>query len=155
MSVKENIKIIPAKKKHRFEIKSINEQCLPENYDMHIWEYFLEFHTSYILSSNGTTVGYCLCGEAENDPFIASIISFSILPQFRGRKLGEKMLTKTIDNLRSKYRSVQLQVRVSNIPAISLYEKCGFEITHTLEKYYDDGENAYEMVKRLKRVYKL
>lgn len=40
-----------------------------------------------------------------------------------------------------------LEVRVSNIPAISLYLKYDFVKITIKEKYYDDGEDAIYMVK--------
>lgn len=40
-----------------------------------------------------------------------------------------------------------LEVRKSNISAISLYEKTGFTKITIKEKYYDDGEDAIFMVK--------
>jgi ribosomal-protein-alanine N-acetyltransferase len=41
---------------------------------------------------------------------------------------------------------VVLEVRVSNLPAQSLYRKYGFDIFTTRQRYYrDNGEDAYEM----------
>ena len=42
-----------------------------------------------------------------------------------------------------------LEVRVSNIPAIALYKSEGFDIITTKKSYYDDGEDAYYMMKGL------
>jgi ribosomal-protein-alanine N-acetyltransferase len=42
-----------------------------------------------------------------------------------------------------------LEVRVSNMPAISLYKKLGFKVTRTIHGYYSDGEDAYVMSKEL------
>lgn len=45
---------------------------------------------------------------------------------------------------------MSLEVRVSNQPAISLYEKCGFVNQAIRKNYYQDNhEDAYLMVKRL------
>ena len=41
-----------------------------------------------------------------------------------------------------------LEVRESNLPAISLYEKYGFIKISQRKKYYKDGENADVMLKR-------
>jgi len=46
-------------------------------------------------------------------------------------------------------KEVYLEVRVSNTPAIRLYEKLGFKIVKVLEGYYSDGENAYLMAREL------
>lgn len=42
-------------------------------------------------------------------------------------------------------KMVTLEVRINNQEAISLYSKLGFSKTMILEKYYTDGENAYQM----------
>ena len=39
-----------------------------------------------------------------------------------------------------------LEVRVSNVPAIGLYEKCGFKKAAIRRQYYQDGEDAFLMV---------
>jgi [ribosomal protein S18]-alanine N-acetyltransferase len=42
-----------------------------------------------------------------------------------------------------------LEVRVSNTPAIGMYEKHQYTKIKTLEAYYRDGENAYMMALRI------
>ena len=42
-----------------------------------------------------------------------------------------------------------LEVRVSNLPALTLYRKFGFEDLSIRAKYYADGEDALVMVKKL------
>ena len=44
-------------------------------------------------------------------------------------------------------RKVFLEVRESNFPAISLYEKNGYTKINLRKKYYSDGENAVIMAK--------
>ncbi|MEM4138682.1 MAG: GNAT family N-acetyltransferase, partial [Sulfolobaceae archaeon] len=44
---------------------------------------------------------------------------------------------------------VFLEVRVSNVPAISLYKKLGFREVKVLRYYYADGEDAYLMAREL------
>lgn len=46
-------------------------------------------------------------------------------------------------------RTVLLEVRASNRPAIALYEAFGFAGTGTRERYYDDGEDALLMALEL------
>ncbi|MFX1604225.1 MAG: hypothetical protein ACFFCK_12145, partial [Promethearchaeota archaeon] len=42
-----------------------------------------------------------------------------------------------------------LEVRKSNTPAVSAYEKLGFEVSRVLRGYYRDGEDAYLMAKQM------
>ena len=43
--------------------------------------------------------------------------------------------------------NITLEVRVSNTVAINLYKSCGFEIAATRKRYYENGEDAYLMLK--------
>ena len=49
-----------------------------------------------------------------------------------------------------KIRFITLEVRVSNTPAINFYKKHGFEIETVKPHYYDNGEDAYYMVLKVK-----
>ena len=42
-----------------------------------------------------------------------------------------------------------LEVRVSNDPAIAMYQSLGFEKVKTLKRYYSDNESAFLMAVRL------
>ncbi len=44
---------------------------------------------------------------------------------------------------------VELEVRESNDPAVSLYRDLGFAVGGVKPDYYGDGEDAYLMQKRL------
>jgi ribosomal-protein-alanine N-acetyltransferase len=79
------------------------------------------------------------------------IVSFGIDPAWRGCGLGRRLLE---DLLRladlEGVKVVTLQARVSNVAAISLYQKVGFKIVGVRKNYYsDDGEDAITM--RLER----
>jgi ribosomal-protein-alanine N-acetyltransferase len=77
----------------------------------------------------------------------AHVTTIAVDPDLRGRSLGELLLVSLIEeaiNRRAGYLS--LEVRVSNIVAIRLYEKYGFSVKGVRPKYYvDDGEDAYVM----------
>jgi ribosomal protein S18 acetylase RimI-like enzyme len=44
---------------------------------------------------------------------------------------------------------VMLEVRVSNLAAQQLYRSCGYSITQRMNGYYQNGEDAYLMLKSL------
>jgi len=48
-----------------------------------------------------------------------------------------------------KVKECYLEVRESNLPAVELYKKLGFEIARTIRNYYADGETAFVMAKQL------
>lgn len=84
---------------------------------------------------------------------VGHLVSIAVLPGYRRRGIGSALLAETIRVMRDVYRveAIYLEVRVSNRPAISLYEKFGFRKARVIRGYYSDGEDAYVMVKRLAR----
>ncbi len=77
----------------------------------------------------------------------AHITTLAVLPAYRKRKLGGKILSALID-LAEQIGALRLtlEVRVSNLPARKLYEKYGFVVRGVRKKYYQD-EDAYIMWK--------
>ena len=56
------------------------------------------------------------------------------------------LLERLIDLANSmNLKVLNLEVRESNVPAIKLYEKFGFEVCGIRKKYYDNVENAVLM----------
>jgi len=142
------------------KVMYINRVCLPENYTEY---FFLELYqrypeTSIVAEENGEVVGYIICRVElglSNFGFggvikKGHIVSVAVLPEFRRRGIGEALIAEAMEGMRV-YNAKQcfLEVRVSNIPAVNLYRKLGFQITRTIRGYYADGEDAYLMTKKL------
>lgn len=140
---KEKIRILPAKRKHRHDIKKINEITLPENYPMELWEEILAEHCSFVLLANSMTIGYCCV--ARN-----SVMSFAILSNYRGKGYGKLLMNHTLEYLKfqKKWPYVTLHVRVDNTVAQKLYLSVGFKISEIVDKYYGTID-GYEMKKLL------
>jgi len=77
----------------------------------------------------------------------AHVTTIAVEPDVRGRSLGELLLVALIEEAINRGAGyLSLEVRISNIVAIRLYEKYGFNIKGVRTKYYvDDGEDAYVM----------
>ncbi|XMB86300.1 ribosomal protein S18-alanine N-acetyltransferase [Mycoplasmatota bacterium WC44] len=79
------------------------------------------------------------------------ITNFYILPDYRGKKFGEKFLDYAMDYAKENgVQQLTLEVRESNKVAINLYQKHGFFVGGVRQKYYEDGENALLMVKEIR-----
>ncbi len=83
----------------------------------------------------------------------ATISQIAVLPNYRKKGLGSKLLEemeksfpKEIDDV---VETITLEVRESNINAISFYKKNGYENVVIKKHYYKNGENAVYMIKRL------
>ncbi|MDD1777955.1 MAG: ribosomal protein S18-alanine N-acetyltransferase [Candidatus Helarchaeota archaeon] len=75
------------------------------------------------------------------------IVSIAIHPNYRNQKFGDHLLAQLISELKKRGVSTfELEVRISNIIALKMYEKFGFKIKDTKRRYYNDGEDAYLMI---------
>lgn len=77
----------------------------------------------------------------------AHITSLAVHPDFRKRQLAQILLIQVIKECYAEMiKYITLEVRESNLPAISLYEKFLFESIGMRKNYYqDNGENAIIM----------
>jgi len=138
----------------------INRTCLPENYTSFFFlDLYKRFPLTFIVAEeNGEIVGYIMCRIETGLPnfgFLGLIkkghvVSIAVLPEHRRKGIGQALMKEAMKNMR-KYdaRECYLEVRVSNKPAITLYEKLGFQIVKTIRHYYMDGEDAYVMARKL------
>lgn len=104
------------------------------------------FKHPLIMESNNTIAGYA-CVWAFSDE--VHINNFAVNPDFRRKGLGLKLISFIFDKFRD-YKTIFLEVRISNQPAISLYTKSGFEKYFIRKNYYSDGEDAIVMKKAYK-----
>lgn len=70
-------------------------------------------------------------------------------PAFRRQGVAARLLTHVLAECRRRgFDSAWLEVRVSNAPAIALYERFSFTTVGRRPKYYADGEEALVMCLR-------
>jgi ribosomal protein S18 acetylase RimI-like enzyme len=67
---------------------------------------------------------------------LASINTFGVLPECRGRGFGRRILTATLHRLVGEgWRRVQIEVATENAAALHLYLSCGFRMQTTYDFY--------------------
>ncbi|MCD7808946.1 MAG: ribosomal protein S18-alanine N-acetyltransferase, partial [Erysipelotrichaceae bacterium] len=80
----------------------------------------------------------------------SQITTIGVDKAYQHQGYASYMLEKMIDlSLLHGCQTMSLEVRVSNMPAIELYKKFGFEIVALRQDYYRDHEDAYLMLRRL------
>jgi ribosomal-protein-alanine N-acetyltransferase len=138
----------------------INRECLPENYTtlffMNLYKRFPE--TFLVAESNGKIIGYIMCRIETGIPSFkifgitrkGHVISIAVLPEHQKKGVGFALIQEATQAMVGyNAKECYLEVRTSNLPAIELYKKLGFEITRTIKHYYADGEDALIMAKQL------
>jgi ribosomal-protein-alanine N-acetyltransferase len=100
----------------------------------------------FVLEYNKIIIGYYGFWAIDENAMITKV---TIAKPLRGKglaKIAMNDLLKRLVLLDSD--SVSLEVRVSNAVAINLYNSMGFKNVGMRKHYYNDGEDAYVMVKR-------
>ncbi len=74
------------------------------------------------------------------------INNIAVKKEFRGKGYGRMLMNALINEAKKQQiKAMTLEVRVSNINAISLYKKLGFTEAGIRKKYYPDFEDALIM----------
>jgi ribosomal protein S18 acetylase RimI-like enzyme len=157
------------------KIKIINEQSLAENYSLWLWNDLFELENSRTYVAEETDqifqkniIGYIISvpyvpmftfgegttkfiDEQTNSNFNL-IASFAVLDSHRGKGTGQQLMTKLLND--NGNEMIMLNVRISNLAAIKLYEKNNFVKHITIdENYYGNPtEDAYLMVRMSKQL---
>ena len=97
---------------------------------------------------NETLAAYCTLIIVLDE---AQIINVATAASFRGRGNARSTLQAVFDECKKReINYISLEVRESNIPAISLYESLGFTIEGKRKDFYKNPrENALVMIKNL------
>ena len=115
----------------------INEKTLPEHYTEYFFESLLrEIPEAFIVAElEGEIVGYIMCklefgfSNFRKLGFVKKghVVSISLLEKHRGKYIGKALMIEGINGVMArKGDEIYLEVRTSNLPAISLYRKTWF-----------------------------
>lgn len=84
----------------------------------------------------GYVSGFNICGEVY-------LNNLAVAPSFRRHGIGEKLMREFISG-QTGCEFITLEVRVSNAPAVALYEKLGFVIAGRRKNFYSHpAEDAF------------
>lgn len=134
--------------KHLKEVAMLENVCFSEAWSE---ESILEFYKNgtkfFVCEENGKVLGYVGLSTVLDEGYITNV---AVFPNHRRRGIGKKLLERVFSYAKDNGLSfVSLEVRKSNLPAISLYEKLGFKTEGERKNFYRDPvENALIMTKR-------
>jgi len=138
-------------------VMTINFECLPENYSSYFYrDLYRRFPKTFLVAEvDGDIQGYIMCrierGLSKFHSFrptrLCHVVSIAVREPYRRRGIASALLREAMRNGSAEYRATEcfLEVRVSNEPAIRLYEKLGFSKVRRSPGYYMDGEDAWVM----------
>ncbi|MBN2335024.1 GNAT family N-acetyltransferase [Candidatus Bathyarchaeota archaeon] len=135
----------------------INTACLPENYSTYFYRDLYQKYpdTFMVAEADGAIQGYIMLrierGWSKIGKLtpakLAHVVSIAVMEDYRRRGIGKELIVQAMRRAREIYGSSEgyLEVRISNEPAIGLYEKLGFQKVKRNYGYYMDGEDAWVM----------
>lgn len=104
-------------------------------------------HLYILAEKDGQTLGFIGCRVIEDDGHITNV---AVAAKGQGKGLGTYLLQEAFRFAENQGCSrMSLEVRLSNKHAQSVYRKTGFISSKITPAYYDDGEDALEMLKQL------
>lgn len=142
--------IRPVEEKDLKDIIEIEEDNFLDCWTLKQYDYDLnanEFAFLFAVIHEGELIGYVDFWITFDQ---ATINKIAIKKEYQKRGIGLILLEDTLSRIQSaEVNTITLEVRVSNLKAISLYQKVGFKTCVIKKNYYDDGEDAYYMIKEL------
>ena len=132
------------------DVFEIELKCFPDPYPMDLLRKLLSSYprTFLVAETDGRIVGYIIAGVRWLS--VGHILAIAVDPAYRGRGIGTSLMREVFRRFREDgVRHVRLEVRKSNVVAISFYHKLGFIERFEVPFYYSDGETAITMERDL------
>lgn len=133
------------------KVCKLENQIFPSPWPVESFLYKLEnrnFNVSLVGLIGNKLVTYAVSYLVSDEIHISNI---AVAPDFRRLKIGETMLRISLKIGKGQQCHVaHLEVRKSNIAAISLYKKYGFQLVSIRKNYYqNEKEDAVLMTRKL------
>lgn len=131
---------------HVGEIARLEKECFstPWSDDGLKSELNNAFARFFVATYAGEIAGYVGAHNVLGEVYITNVAVFE---KFRRKGVAKKLIDALLETAKAENGNfVTLEVRESNIPAVSLYEKCGFEKVGERKNFYEKPkENAVLM----------
>ena len=131
------------------QIEKIEQESFSDPWPLDAFRPVLRFPVLYgiLAEDGGQVLGYACTQVVFEEMELQNI---AVAPWARGKGVGAALLAAVEENAKSRGAEYGfLEVRVSNAPAISLYQKFGYQQIGVRKNYYPDGEDAIVMKKDL------
>jgi len=126
---------------------------LDEEYLREVFFYFISGWPSgqlVAVTQIGEVIGFLLGARLSSDK--VTIPLFAVLPKHRNAGAGRKLMEEfRIRAMMDGKQYIQLEVKDSNVGAVTLYKKTGFAPIEYLENFYSDGGTAVRMICGVRR----
>lgn len=129
-------------------LAELEEECIPNPWSVKTFESAFKLDGAVFLTAedeNGTICGF-LTVSSVLDEF--SLDNIAVKENYRGNGIAALLIAELEKHIEQKAAFITLEVRQGNLPAVSLYKKCGFKPVGIRKNYYSNPtESALLMTK--------
>jgi ribosomal-protein-alanine N-acetyltransferase len=142
------IELTKMRRRHLRRVLAIEARVYPRPWSASLFlsELAQRSSRSYLVARHdGDVVGYAGMMFTGLEAHITNI---AVDPDFHGRKVGSRLMMRLVTEAIARgAKTLSLEVRVSNLPAQSMYGKFGFSVVGVRKGYYiETKEDALVMV---------
>ena len=140
--------VVAVKREHIPQITDLEKVCFSTPWSMEaILDAYKNGTKFFVSEKNGKVLGYIGINCILDEGYITNV---AVFPEYRGHGVGKALIERVFSLARDESLSfVSLEVRESNIPAISLYDSLGFKQEGKRKNFYTDPkEDALILTKR-------
>ena len=133
-----------------FSVIKIANKCLTERYSPSLFNFFYEtFQEGFFIAElNHKITGFIIGVKIGKKS--GRILMLAVLEKYRRQKIGTNLLNRLIENMiKDRIEKLELEVRTDNETAIQFYQQNNFEITYRTNNFYQNGDDAYIMRKKM------
>ena len=135
--------LVPMQLQHIGQVSDIHQQINPSSWNIAQWQSCCENrnYQNWVIQESEKVVAfasYLISGiEVE-------LLNIGVAESSQGKGIGEGLLTSSLILLPETAEQCFLEVRRSNLPAINLYQKLGFEQLSVRKNYYRHRSGVIE-----------
>ena len=140
--------IRPAKRTDLLAVYRIETDSFAQPWPFSAFEQYLG-DPGFLVAMDESVLGYVVADTVSNQGIpLGHIKDLAVRQDARGNGVGTELLRHAIGTLESQgVHAIKLEVREGNQRAINLYQAHNFEQRRTIDSYYDDGEDAFLLVR--------
>ncbi len=132
-------------------IKSIDQLLFQEDsYPLFVLRQFYDISAKYVKVAevDGAVAGYIIAHYSPEQA-IGWLLSLGVLPNFRGRRLGEQLMAACVEEMANLgAKEIFLTVHPDNASGLHIYTRMGFEVREEQSDYYFDSSPRRLMSRR-------
>ncbi|MHC1679652.1 MAG: GNAT family N-acetyltransferase [Methanomassiliicoccales archaeon] len=111
-------------------------------------ELMSEENVQTMVAEDERIVGYIMFSVSQAYETL-EILSLAVTPALRRRGIARTLMSMAESMADKDVRTVSLCVRPDNVAGVNLYLSLGYKVLALCSGYYEDGSDAYMMVKHL------